>query len=324
MRRGTDIAAACAVLRAGGLVAFPTETVYGLGAAARDPAAVARIFAAKGRPANHPLIVHLADAVEAPAWAAAWSADARVLAAAFWPGPLTLIVPVADDVPRAVTGGAPTIGLRVPAHPTAHALLAAFAGGVAAPSANRFGGTSPTQADHVVADLGDAVDYVLDGAPCDVGVESTIVDLSGPAPALLRPGAVTRDELAAALGQAPTGASTTPAPGTLASHYAPRARVITCALAEVAPALAALVAPGPVAVLARAADLATLALGADVVAAPLDDDPRAAARALYGTLRALDERGVATIIAVPPPAVGLGEAIADRLRRAGGPRPARG
>jgi len=176
--RGVDVARAAKVLVRGGLVAFPTETVYGLGADASNAEAVARVFATKGRPPTHPLIVHLADAAQLDHFAVAIPDAARALAAAAWPGPLTLILEKSARVSDAVTGGAPTVGLRVPAHPLAHAMLVAFGGGVAAPSANRFGAVSPTTADHVVADLGRDVDYVLDGGACRVGVESTIVDLS--------------------------------------------------------------------------------------------------------------------------------------------------
>jgi L-threonylcarbamoyladenylate synthase len=186
------IARAVDVLRDGGLVAFPTETVYGLGADASNAAAVNRIFAAKGRPADHPLIVHLASADSLDAWASAVSPLARAFAAACWPGPLTIVLRRAARVPDAVTGGLSTVGLRVPSHPVAQALLRAFDGGIAAPSANRFGTVSPTTAAHVRESLGDRVDLVLDGGPSDVGVESTIVDCSGDTPAILRPGGVPR------------------------------------------------------------------------------------------------------------------------------------
>jgi L-threonylcarbamoyladenylate synthase len=325
MRRGTDIDEATRVLAAGGLVAFPTETVYGLGADASSPTAAARIFAAKGRPAGHPLIVHLpgvhlpgaSGAADLAGWAREIPADAARLTA-FWPGPLTLILRRGPRVALEVTGGADTVGLRVPDHPLAQALLRRFGGGVAAPSANRFGRISPTTADHVAAELGDAVDYILDGGPCAVGVESTIVDLSGPAAALLRPGGVPRAALEAALGHplaAPT-ASAAPAPGTLESHYAPRATVIAVEPAGLAAAVIAAMAGGRVAVLAPAAVLAGLALPAGAIAAPLPDDDAGAARDLYAALRDLD----ATLVAALPPARGLGEAVADRLRRAGGPR----
>ena len=190
-------------LRAGALVAFPTETVYGLGADARDPAAVKRIFTAKGRPADHPVIVHLYDTTRLAEWARAVPKDAIALAKAFWPGPLTLILPRAARVPDIVTGGQDSVGLRVPSHPVARALLEAFGDGIAAPSANRFGRISPTTARHVADDLGDAVAMILDGGACAVGIESTIVSFAAEAPVLLRPGAITVPDLARVLGRAP-------------------------------------------------------------------------------------------------------------------------
>ncbi|MCL4226861.1 MAG: threonylcarbamoyl-AMP synthase [Myxococcales bacterium] len=321
---GTDISHAADVLRAGGLVAFPTETVYGLGADATSAAAVARVFAVKGRPRAHPLIVHLAGADDLGAWTERPGADALALARAFWPGPLTLIVRRGPGVLDAVSGGAPTVGLRVPAHPMARALLAAFGGGVAAPSANRFGAVSPTTAAHVVADLGDDVDYVLDGGPCQVGVESTIVDLAGDAPALLRPGGIARAAVEAVLGRPLAAGSATPAPGTLPSHYAPRARVVAVAPAGLAGAVATAVsaagAAARIAVLAPAAALAAAALPAAVTIRALPDDDAAMAHDLYAALRELDRGDVTTIVAALPAEAGLGAAVADRLRRAAGPR----
>ncbi|MBA3455929.1 MAG: threonylcarbamoyl-AMP synthase, partial [Deltaproteobacteria bacterium] len=227
MKRGSDIATAAGVLRAGGLVAFPTETVYGLGADASSDAAVARIFAAKGRPRAHPLIVHLAPDARLSDWAIDVPESARRLAAEAWPGPLTIILARGPRVSLATTGGSETVGLRVPAHPMAQDLLRAFGGGIAAPSANRFGAVSPTTADHVTADLGDDVDYVLDGGACDVGVESTIVDLSRGRAVLLRPGGLAREAIEAIIGPLAEADLAAPAaPGTLASHYAPRAQVI--------------------------------------------------------------------------------------------------
>jgi L-threonylcarbamoyladenylate synthase len=321
MAIGTDIARAVAVLRAGGLVALPTETVYGLGADAARDDAVARIFTAKGRPSGHPLIVHLAAGTPLDGWAIDVPDVAHVLAAQAWPGPLTMILRRGPRVARATTGGADTVGLRVPAHPVAQALLAAFGGGVAAPSANRFGAVSPTTAAHVVADLGAAVDYVLDGGPCAVGVESTIVDLSRGRPVLLRPGGMARAALEAIVGPlAEADAAAPAAPGTLASHYAPRARVIAVAPGDVPATVAVAQRAGRVAVLAPRAAFAgwpgLAAMGA--VAHPLPDDDAGMARALYGALRDLDEAGVDVVIAALPPAVGLGEAVVDRLRRAAG------
>ena len=201
MQVGTAIQQGVTILRAGGLVAFPTETVYGLGADAENATAVARIFAAKGRPAHHPLIVHFGNVHDLPAWAAEVPALAWRLAEHFWPGPLTMILRRHPRVPDAVTGGLDTVGLRVPSHPVAQALLGMFGGGVAAPSANRFGRVSPTTAEHVRSELGALVDYIIEGGACAVGLESTIVDLSSEAPAILRPGGVTQEALAAVLAQ---------------------------------------------------------------------------------------------------------------------------
>jgi L-threonylcarbamoyladenylate synthase len=309
----SEIEAAVRTLRAGGLVAFPTETVYGLGADARNPRALARLYAVKGRPAEHPVIVHLAGADDLPAWAAEVPPAARALAARCWPGPLTLVLRRAAGVPDAVTGGRDTVGLRVPDQPVALALLRAFGGGLAAPSANRFGQVSPTTAAHVRAGLGDAVDVVLDGGPCAVGVESTIVDLSdAAAPRLLRAGGTPVETIAQVLGAVPppdTGPSR--APGMLAAHYAPLARVEVVA----APALGARAAAarGPVAVIlpAGAGDPPP---GAVVLGRPPDAD--AYARDLYAMLHDADARGCAVVLAVPPPAGGLGLAVRDRLQRA--------
>lgn len=311
-----DLERAARVLREGGLVAFPTETVYGLGANARDPAAVAKIFAAKGRPADHPLIVHLPSADLLPRWAARVPETARRLAEAFWPGPLTLVLPRAPGVPDAVTGGLDTVGLRVPGHPVALALLGAFGDGVAAPSANRYGRVSPTLARHVREELGDRVDLVLDGGACDVGIESTIVDLSGDAPVLLRPGAVTPAMLEAALGVPvrAAGEGATPSPGRKPSHYAPRARVLLASDAE-AVSLARAFAGGG----ARVGLLAVRPpLDPAVVWLGLPEDPARQARQLYQRLRDADALGLDVVIAVPPPGDGLALALQDRLRRAAG------
>lgn len=318
MERGTDIARAADVLRAGGLVAFPTETVYGLGADASRDDAAAKIFAVKGRPRAHPLIVHLAPGAQLEGWAAEVPEAARRLVDTAWPGPLTVILRRGPKVALATTGGADTVGLRVPAHPMAQALLSAFGGGVAAPSANRFGAVSPTTADHVVADLGDDVDYILDGGPCDVGVESTIVDLSRDRPVLLRPGGMPREAIEAIVGPLASPDDKAPAaPGTLASHYAPRAEVIAVEPNEVPAAVAA--ARGNVAVLAPSSAFAKW--GALTARAyPLPDDLAGMAHELYAALRDLDAQGVDVVIAALPPAVGLGEAVGDRLRRAAGPR----
>jgi L-threonylcarbamoyladenylate synthase len=321
MQRGSDISRAAAVLAGGGLVAFPTETVYGLGADAASDAAVERIFAAKGRPRHHPLIVHLAEGARLDDWAIEIPAAARRLASAAWPGPLTLILPRGPRVSAVATGGAATVGLRMPAHPVAQALLRRFGGGIAAPSANRFGAVSPTTADHVAGDLGAAIDYLLDGGPCEVGVESTIVDLSRGRAVLLRPGGLAREQIEPITGplEAPDAAAPA-APGTLASHYAPRAEVIAVAPDEVPAAVAAARSRGArVAVLAPASAFAAWpALPAH--AHRLPDDAAGMARELYAALRDLDAEPIDVVIAALPPAAGLGEAVGDRLRRAAGPR----
>ena len=317
-RRGRDVEYAAACLRRGGLVAFPTETVYGLGADASRNDAVAQVFSVKRRPRNHPLIVHLAPKASLDDWAIDIPDVARFLAAAAWPGPLTLILKRSQRVAPATTGGASTVGLRVPAHPMAQELLLAFGGGIAAPSANRFGDVSPTTADHVAADLGDEIDYLLDGGPCEVGVESTIVDFSRGRPVLLRPGGMPREAIEAITG--PLGApdaEAPAAPGTLASHYAPRAEVIAVDPDDVPAAVAA--AKGRVAVLAPKSAFGPWG-EISVLAYPLPDDVAGMAHELYSALRDLDAAGVDVVIAALPPAAGLGEAVADRLRRAAGPR----
>ncbi len=304
---------AAAALRAGRLVAFPTETVYGLGADARSDAAVARIFEAKGRPADHPLIVHLPSADAAEGWARALTQEARALLAAFAPGPLTVIVQKRDDVPAAVTGGQPTVGLRVPDHPVALGLLEAFGDGVAAPSANRFGSVSPTTAAHVALELGDRVELILDGGACRVGVESTIVDVSRGAPRILRPGGVTREAIEECLG-VPVPLAQDPSvrvPGSLASHYAPRAEVRAVARRDVEAEVRA------------AAGRRVVVLGPEVEGAahlPLPEEPSAQAARLYAALREVDARGFEVAIVALPEPRGLGLAIADRLRRAAAPR----
>ncbi|MFF1411900.1 L-threonylcarbamoyladenylate synthase [Streptomyces sp. NPDC058289] len=320
--RISDIEKAAGVLRAGGLVALPTETVYGLGANAEDPAAVARIFQVKGRPPSHPLIVHIAGAEYLDDWVHDVPQAARLLAEHFWPGPLTLVLRRGPRVPLEATGGLETVAVRVPDHPVALALLTAFGGGVAAPSANRFGSVSPTTADHVRAELGDAVDFVLDGGACDVGVESTIVDATGDAPTILRPGGVTREDLETVLGcpLAVPSTSHVRVPGQHPSHYAPRARVVlvepekVVAEAERAQELGHLVG-----VFLPACVADTQVKAHAVVAVPAS--MAAYAQGLYGFLRELDQQGCDLIVASLPADEGLGLAIANRLRRAAGPRP---
>lgn len=327
-----------AVLRDGGLVAFPTETVYGLGGHALNAAAVARIFTAKGRPATDPLIVHLAAVDQLEGVAQAVPPAARDLAAAFWPGALTLILTKQPRVPDLVTAGRPTVGVRVPSHPIAHALLAAAGVPVAAPSANRFSHPSPTRAEHVLADLDGLVDVVVDGGPTHIGVESTILDLSVTPPLVRRPGGVTLSEIqrlvpdAQPLSAVMSDDRAQPAPGQLLRHYAPRA-MLTLYLGEVS------------AVAERMGNDIRMALAAGLrtgVLAPEDDlralaprlaaagptgrivtmkcgsrrDRDEAARELFQTLRALDAEGVDVIFASAPAADGINTAIVDRLTRA--------
>ncbi|HEY3510129.1 MULTISPECIES: L-threonylcarbamoyladenylate synthase [Kribbella] len=315
----SEIEKAVEVLRAGGLVAIPTETVYGLAADAEDPQAVGRIFTTKGRPPSHPLIVHIGSAEQLDDWADDVPETARLLAERFWPGPLTLVLRRGRRVPLATTGGLETVAIRVPDHPVALELLTAFGGAVAAPSANRFGSVSPTTAEHVRLELGDDVDYVLDGGPCGVGVESTIVDVTGPAPTVLRPGGVTREDLEAALGRAlavPT-TSTVRVPGQHPSHYAPRARVVLVAPEDLA-AEAHRYADHKVGVLLPPA-LSGTAVDAHAVV-QLPDSLPDYARGLFSYLRDLDHQGCDLILATLPDETGLGLAIANRLRRAAGPR----
>jgi L-threonylcarbamoyladenylate synthase len=315
-RRAIDAAAiaeAARLLIDGRLVAFPTETVYGLGADATNAAAIAKVYAAKGRPSFNPLIAHLAD-IEAAMREGIFAAVAQKLAARFWPGPLTLVVPVAatsriSDLARA---GLRSVALRVPAHPAAHALLAEAGRPIAAPSANRSGHVSPVSADHVIADLGQSIDLVLDGGTCSVGIESTIVACLDDRPRLLRPGGIARDAIEEALG-APLvtidgrAAGGPIAPGMLHSHYAPRAALRLDATA-LEPGEAGLDFGGRFAAGAQVLDLS-----------PRRDTIEAAAN-LYSYLRRLDASGTQAIAVAPIPAAGLGEAIRDRLKRAAAAR----
>lgn len=305
LRPGDDeqLERALAALARGGLVAIPTETVYGLAADASNEAAVRRIFAVKGRPADHPLIVHVAGAEHLAAWAAEVPPSAQVLADACWPGPLTVLVPRAEHVLDVVTGGRPTVGIRVPAHPLTLELLRRFGGGLAAPSANRFGRVSPTTAEHVRRDLGDDVDVILDGGACPVGVESTIVDCTVDPPQILRPGGIPTEQIDALLQGVGTPSGPSRAPGMLASHYAPRCAVV---LAE-SPARAAAIA---------AADPGARVIGVGV-------DPVEYAQHLYDWLRRADDDGCELVVAVLPPAAGLGHAIRDRLVKASADRAGR-
>ncbi|MCG5072889.1 L-threonylcarbamoyladenylate synthase [Paraburkholderia tagetis] len=322
-----DIEQAAALLDAGELVAFPTETVYGLGGDAASPEAVARIYAAKGRPANHPVIVHLPPGGDPRYWAAEWPEAAQKLVDAFWPGPLTLIVKRHARIPDAVSGGQDSVGLRCPSHPVAQQLLAAFSkrrgghGGVAAPSANRFGHVSPTTAQHVREEFGATV-HVLDGGPCDVGIESTILDLSRGFPALLRPGHVSPHDIARVLGEAPrlpdgSDATAPRASGTLKAHYAPRTPLALLPFEALEPLLAAARDAGEtVALVARGSRAGAWASAANVhfVAAP--EEPQAYARELYGLLRALDRANVSRILIEKLPETIEWIAVNDRLGRA--------
>lgn len=315
------IAVAAAVLRDGGLVAFPTETVYGLGANALNRTAVMRIFEAKERPASDPLIVHVAD-LESARLVASVSRTAEDLAARFWPGPLTLVLKRAPGVRDAITGGQDTVAVRCPDHPLAHALLeaaqAAGIDGIVAPSANRFGRLSPTSAAHVIEELGAAVAVVLDGGSCAVGIESTIVDVSGGVPRVLRPGMITDDDIRACTGAIGTPDDDTVAPrvaGALPAHYAPRTPLELVAPEHYVARVAALRAAGEVVGLfAPPAILAACAPGAHAVAAPTA--PAAYARALYATLRTLDAGECRRIVVAMPPAGAAWQGIRDRLTRA--------
>jgi L-threonylcarbamoyladenylate synthase len=309
-----EITRAADILRRGGLVAFPTETVYGLGADAADPAALGRLYEVKRRPPDHPVIVHIADPVRLRYFARDLDPLADKLAAAFWPGPLTLVVRRNPDrVAPEATGGRDTVGLRVPNHPLALALLDAFDGGIAAPSANRFGRVSPTTAAHVQSDLNGDVDLILDGGPSRVGVESTIVDLSGTKPFVLRVGGIDEARLADVAG-VPVKRRTAgevAAPGTLAVHYAPHARVEIVDASDVARRAAEL-RPQRVGVLAP--DPPPLVTDVTVLPPPATVDEYA--RVLYSRLREADEVALDVLLVVPPPDEGLGTAIRDRLERA--------
>lgn len=318
-----EIARAVAALRAGELVAFPTETVYGLGADALDPVAVAKIFAAKRRPAGHPLIVHLPAPGDLARWAARVPEEAMRLAQAFWPGPLTLILERAHGIPDIVTGGQHTVGLRVPDHPLALALLAAFGSGIAAPSANRHGRISPTTAQHVREELGDAVALILDGGACRIGIESTIVDCSRGSPAILRPGAIAAGRIAAVLGVDPIEGASGAAPrvpGALPAHYAPRTPLRLVQPEALSADISACIARHlRVAVLAREA---TVAMHSGVILRRAPGDASGYARDLYAQLRALDALGLDAIVVEAPPATPEWRAIDDRLARAAAGAPA--
>jgi len=309
IRRGAEI------LRAGGLVAFPTETVYGLGADARSEAAVERVFLVKGRPRFDPLIVHVAGVHLLDDLSPSVDERVRRLAAAFWPGPLTVVLPKRESVPGIVSAGLPTIAVRVPRHPVALSLLREFDGPIAAPSANPFGYLSPTLAEHVARQIGSQVELVLDGGACEVGVESTIVDLSTDRPALLRAGAIETERIEAVVGKLETALpSALPrAPGQLESHYAPKTPLVL---------LDAPVACAPPLGTRRVGLLRFAAAGPSpegftiVETLSQTGDLREAASNLFAALHRLDREGLDVIYAEPVPETGLGVAIADRLRRA--------
>ncbi|MBU3730292.1 MAG: threonylcarbamoyl-AMP synthase [Beijerinckiaceae bacterium] len=312
----TGIARAAALLRAGKLVAFPTETVYGLGADARQGEAVAGIYEAKGRPSFNPLIAHVPDLAAADR-IGVFDATARQLAEHFWPGPLTLVVPLRPDagISALATAGLNSIALRVPSHPVARELLALAQTPIVAPSANRSGRVSPTEAEHVWSDLSGRIDAVVEGWSTPVGVESTIVSCLGPRPVLLRPGGVTRAEIEEVLGERladGAGDAAKPiAPGLLESHYAPRAKVRLNAQS---------IAPGEAALLFGPDNPAGLEDAKAQLNLSFRGDLREAAANLFAMLRRLDLVGAATIAVAPIPAEGLGEAIRDRLQRAAAPR----
>ena len=309
---------AAAHIRAGELVAFPTETVYGLGADASNDAAVAKIFAAKGRPADHPLIVHIASAVQVLDYASSVPPFAKALIAAFWPGPLTIILPRKSGVAAAAAGGQNSIGLRCPDHPLALEFLKACATGVAGPSANKFGRVSPTTAQHVSQEFAGTL-MVLDGGPCTVGIESSIVDCTRNQPVLLRPGVLTRAQLSAACGIAVLSADDQPddaprAPGTLESHYAPNAKVRLMESVAIQTALDLLGADAAhIAIYARSI---VRIKSSKVLYRRMPDDALATAEQLFAVLRDFDAQGVKLIWIEPVPEAPEWDGVRDRLARA--------
>jgi L-threonylcarbamoyladenylate synthase len=312
----SEIEAAVEALRAGDLVAFPTETVYGLGANASNPAAVRKIFAAKGRPANHPLIVHLDSIRYLHRWVRDVPEAAEKLASRFWPGALTLVLPKSASVLNLVTGGQDTVAIRVPAHPMAQQLLTAFGGGLAAPSANRYGHVSPTRADHVRDELGDAVRMVLDGGECTVGIESTIVGCTGGTIQLLRPGSITLSQLRSVVPEIATelAAEAPRVPGSAASHYAPTTPLEIVA-GDVLETLAGQYNDRGerVAVLALRLPLKTLQFATWINAGRR---PQQFAHDLYAHLRTLDKAGCVRILVQELPDDERWDAVKDRLRKA--------
>lgn len=317
----SHIIRAANLLKTGGLVAFPTETVYGLGADARNKEAVNRIFLAKKRPKTHPLIVHLADVEALSDWARAIPDDAKKLANTFWPGPLTMILLKQEGVLHEITGNQETIALRIPKHPVALALLQAFGGGIAAPSANQFTHVSPTTTDAVREELGDAVDMILEGGPCEIGLESTIIDLSQTIPRILRPGMITHHALEACLGKSvqrnEQTLQTTRAPGMHTLHYAPSTTTLLLSTEEIEQALQN-VDTKPTLLLAYHAD--ALRLPSSVHLITLSADPTQYAHELYHTLRAADHLKPARIWIQAVPMDSTWDAIRDRIQKASGQR----
>jgi L-threonylcarbamoyladenylate synthase len=296
--------------------------VYGLGADAENDAALQSLFAAKGRPADHPVIMHLADASQIESYAAEVPSDARKLAAAFWPGPMTLVFRRNNRVSDLVTGGLDTVGLRVPVHTVAQALLREFGGPIAAPSANCFGRVSCTRAQHVLQELNGRVDMILDGGNCEVGLESTIIDVSRSELAILRPGAITAEMVASVLGHAPScqSAASPRVSGSLPSHYAPKARVEIVTADQIRSRTNELQSTGQKVAILTSTPQHFIDLDDAIQVLRLPSSPEKIAHDLYAILRRVDDLGCDAAIVLLPPEEGLGAAIADRLRRAAGPR----
>ena len=317
------VARAAELLRAGELVALPTETVYGLAANALDARAVAKLFETKGRPAHNPIIVHVASAAMARSCATEWPVMADNLARAFWPGPLTLVVRRSPDIPDAVTGGGPTVGLRCPAHPLARAVIRACAFPLAAPSANLSGRVSPTNAEHVFKDLGDKIRLIVDGGQAQIGIESTVLDLTGAIPRILRPGMIHDESLLAVTGKLAGAESVTQSgsplrsPGLLPRHYAPRARLMVLQWRDDRDLLSQVSRPGSsgadVHVIAHTSIPSGEKLGRVSI---IPHDAEAFARAIYAELHRCDEEGARLIVVEAPPETAEWSAINDRLRRA--------
>jgi L-threonylcarbamoyladenylate synthase len=330
-RKSDDIAAAADILRRGGLVAFPTETVYGLGADATSSAAVGKIFAAKGRPSTNPLIVHVADESVARRYAATWPREAQILAERFWPGPLTLVLPKSQQIVAGVTAGLDTVGLRVPRHPVALKLLVAFDGPVAAPSANRSGRISPTTAQHVRAELGNRVDLILDGGACEVGIESTVLDLSSPSPRILRPGDVRADEIEALIGPVQLLSSgisegqAAQSPGLQLVHYSPQSPTFRFEMDQLERLLQWMETHPDkrviVLLIAGKSEEATAGLPEHLNVQPtrMPGDPAEYARKLYSVLHRADSDNLDAIWVQMPPDTTAWKAVRDRLTRASKP-----